>query len=62
MKEVKITGAWSYPKFEEIWVIAILNFIYSIFYRLYFTMKWKYYYKDGNGKREISEKDQEYKT
>ncbi|CAD8102198.1 unnamed protein product [Paramecium sonneborni] len=62
LKEVKITGAWSYPKFEEIWIIAILHFIFSIFFRLYFIIKWKYYYKNGKCDRQISEKDQEYKT
>ncbi|CAK84627.1 unnamed protein product (macronuclear) [Paramecium tetraurelia] len=62
LEEVKISRAWSYPTFEEIWIIAILHFIYSIFYRLYFAIKWKYYYKYQKCRKEISEKDQEYKT
>ncbi|CAD8179214.1 unnamed protein product [Paramecium octaurelia] len=42
--------------------MAILHIFYSIFYRLNFTIKWKYYYKDRKVPRKISEKDQEYKT
>lgn len=56
IKEVKISGAWSYPKFREIWIIALLNFIYSILYRVYFEFKWRLYYKKGTA-RTISLKD-----
>lgn len=56
LKEVNISGAWSYPKFKEIWIIALFNFIYSIFYRIYFEFKWRLYYKKGTA-RTISQKD-----
>ena len=57
LKEVKITGAWSYPKFTDIWIVAILHFFYQLLYRLYFTLKWKIYYKNGMTDKPISDKD-----
>lgn len=61
LKEVKISGAWSYPKITEIWIIALFNFTYTLLYRIYFAIKWRFYYKNGKVSV-VSKKDQIYKT
>ena len=40
LKEVNITGAWSKPKFSDIWIIAITLFFYNIVYTIYFNILW----------------------
>ncbi|KAM3136213.1 hypothetical protein pb186bvf_011672 [Paramecium bursaria] len=61
LKEVNITGAWSKPKFSDIWIIAITLFFYNIAYTIYFNILWDQKYQNAKFE-DIPSKHVEYKT
>lgn len=58
---MNITGAWSYPKITDIWIVALILFLYrNLVFKPFFYLKWKHCYERGS--QPVRRWDAEYKT